>query len=173
MQPKILGGFLKGTRTKGGHGTIPTFAAELGVNKNTLGSYEREESLPDIDFLAIFSNKTGCSFINLVKLRLLASDATASNDMAKLLDEGPTIEGVSSIVVGLQESGMHVQQKLLSSILFTIDDIDINLNPEKKAATAAKAYALLYAAADDKKSVTKAPLEDIKSVVNVILSMNK
>ncbi|KKK65121.1 hypothetical protein LCGC14_2977310, partial [marine sediment metagenome] len=62
-----LGGFLRNAR---GRRSIEVMAAEMGVNKNTLGGYERGERLPDVDFLAAFSLRTGESFARLLWARL-------------------------------------------------------------------------------------------------------
>ncbi len=53
--------------------SIPEMARRLGVNKNTLGDYERETRLPDVEFLAVFSRVTGYDLGKLVEARLLAS----------------------------------------------------------------------------------------------------
>ena len=48
-------------------------SAELGVSVRALGSYERTEALPDIDFLAKFAEATGADISELIRLRLVAA----------------------------------------------------------------------------------------------------
>lgn len=55
----------------------------LGVSGNTLGSYERGEVLPDVDFLAVFAAKTGADFQELLRLRL----ASGKTEEARRLSE--------------------------------------------------------------------------------------
>ena len=52
---------------------LPTFAPKVGVSKNTLAGYEHEDQLPDLEFLAIFSEVTGHDLGKLVQARLFAS----------------------------------------------------------------------------------------------------
>lgn len=47
----------------------------LGVSVNTLLSYEKGNSLPDVDFLAAFASATRADFGQLVRLRLESGDA--------------------------------------------------------------------------------------------------
>lgn len=54
-------------------GSLVSAAGALGFNKNTIDSYEREKSLPDIDFLVVFAAKTGADLNELIRLRLAAS----------------------------------------------------------------------------------------------------
>lgn len=75
---KNLGAALRQSRERGGFGPISRFCSELGVSYNTLGAYERGDSLPDVDFLALFTQKTGADFMELMRLRLAASDQPAN-----------------------------------------------------------------------------------------------
>ena len=108
-----LGGFLRNAR---GRRSIEVMAAEMGVNKNTLGGYERGERLPDVDFLAAFSLRTGESFARLLWARLkdvddgkllaaLEAQGTRLNpDRASLVDavlEGPRVAVRSGPRAGL------------------------------------------------------------------------
>lgn len=52
---------------------IPALAEKLGIDRNTLGAYEREERLPDLEFLATFSKVTGWDVGKLVEARMSAS----------------------------------------------------------------------------------------------------
>ena len=54
--------------------TIPLLASKLDVDKNTLGAYEREERLPDIEFLGKFARLTGYDAAKLLRNRTLASE---------------------------------------------------------------------------------------------------
>lgn len=74
--PKILGDMLRTVRRLQDL-TIPDMAEKLGVNKNTLGDYEREERLPDVEFLAVFSKVTGWDLGKLIDARLNASQYSA------------------------------------------------------------------------------------------------
>lgn len=69
---KILGDLLRGVRGRL-ELSIPEMAAKLHVDKNTLGGYEREERLPDLEFLAVFAKVTGWDLSKLVEARLSAS----------------------------------------------------------------------------------------------------
>ncbi|WP_445083981.1 hypothetical protein [Candidatus Vondammii sp. HM_W22] len=40
------------------------------MSKNSLAAYERGERLPDVDFLAVFADRTGADFNELLRLRL-------------------------------------------------------------------------------------------------------
>lgn len=51
----------------------PDFSAIIGVHPNTLALYERGERLPEIDFLAVFADRTGADFNKLLRLRLASS----------------------------------------------------------------------------------------------------
>lgn len=75
MEPeagRILSGKIQDVR-KAVLGSLVSAAAALGFNKNTIDSYEREKTLPDIDFLVVFAAKTGADLNELVRLRLAAS----------------------------------------------------------------------------------------------------
>lgn len=80
-----LGDKLRKTREKDGV-NIPDMADRLGVNKNTLGAYERGERLPDIDFLISFANKTSEDFLLLLELRIRESKAPGAKEALALLD---------------------------------------------------------------------------------------
>lgn len=71
--PKVLGDLLRKTREGLGL-SIPELAAKLGIDRNTLGGYEREERrLPDLEFIAEFSAKTGAPMMDVLNARLAAS----------------------------------------------------------------------------------------------------
>lgn len=69
---RVLAGKIQDVR-KAALGSLVTAAASLGFNKNTIDSYEREKTLPDIDFLVVFADKTGADLNELLRLRLQAS----------------------------------------------------------------------------------------------------
>lgn len=66
--PNPLGSLLRAIRTER-QLSIPGLAAKLGVDRNTLGHYERGERLPDQEFLLTFSKVTGHDFGKLVRAR--------------------------------------------------------------------------------------------------------
>src|SRR5260221_1580635 len=53
-----------------GKRSIEALADELEVSRNTLGSYERGDTVPEVDFLVAFSNKTGADLGKLLGMRL-------------------------------------------------------------------------------------------------------
>ncbi|HYW03287.1 MAG TPA: S24 family peptidase [Gammaproteobacteria bacterium] len=79
----ILGDLLRRER---GRVSITDMAARIGVNKNTLGAYERGQRLPDIEFLARFAQVTGGRFFDLFQARLASSASAAVREIA---GEGP------------------------------------------------------------------------------------
>jgi len=54
-------------------GTLTAASARLGLSVRALGAYERDESLPDIDFLARLCELTGANISELITLRLQAN----------------------------------------------------------------------------------------------------
>lgn len=136
MQPSKVGDadklsdYLRSLRTAGGHGSIEAFAGVLGVNKNTLGSYERGEALPDIDFLARFSAETGAELAELLRLRIEAAGMDPSVlGLYETLFRGPDHDqgpddfeawGRIGPAVGVPEHGLqavHFWPELLRSVL--------------------------------------------------------
>lgn len=84
----VLGNILREAR---GERSIPAMASRLGIHKNTLGMYERGQRVPDVDFLAAFSARTGVSFALLLSQRL--RDTRDASIMAVLDSLGAVIEG--------------------------------------------------------------------------------
>lgn len=78
-EPTILGDLLRRQR---GRVSITDMAARIGVNKNTLGAYERGQRLPDVEFLARFAQVTGCRFYGLFQARLASSASVAAQELA-------------------------------------------------------------------------------------------
>jgi len=70
---KYLGDLLRTVRGRT-QLSIPAMAEKLGIDKNTLGGYEREERLPDFEFLAKFSKLTGHDIQKLIEARMRASE---------------------------------------------------------------------------------------------------
>lgn len=70
MEKSKYGLFLRSLRESGGHGSIASLASRLGVDKNTLQGYESGRTLPEVDFLAVFADRTGADFNELLRLRL-------------------------------------------------------------------------------------------------------
>lgn len=54
-------------------GSYEKAGGEIGFNKNTIASYEKGLTLPDIDFLFVFADRTGADLNELLRLRLAAS----------------------------------------------------------------------------------------------------
>lgn len=63
-----LGDYLRRARERAGL-TIEALAERLGVNRNTVGSYERGERLPDADYLARIAVELGADLEILQRLR--------------------------------------------------------------------------------------------------------
>ncbi|MFK5894247.1 MAG: helix-turn-helix transcriptional regulator [Pseudomonadota bacterium] len=87
MATQNLGRSLRDARLLGNFGSIEVFCKLVGVNKNTLGAYERGERLPDVDFLSVFAEKTGKDFFYILKLRLNESKNTDAHLMAQRLND--------------------------------------------------------------------------------------
>lgn len=79
MKPakETFGGVLRRDRGRA-RVSIQELAPRLGVNKNTLASYERGERLPDVDFLARFAVETDSDFFELLAARLVCSDEASA-----------------------------------------------------------------------------------------------
>lgn len=54
-------------------GSYEKAAFAMGFNKNTVASYEKGQTLPDIDFLFVFADRTGADINELIRLRLACS----------------------------------------------------------------------------------------------------
>lgn len=88
--------------------SIPDLAGRLGVDKNTLGSYEREErALPSPEFLAKFSKVTGAPLDELIEARLESSEQAAQLGAAL-----SRLRGASSAVLefAMRRSGISKEQ---------------------------------------------------------------
>lgn len=88
----LLGAALRKVR---GDQAIPLMAQRLGVNKNTLGSYERGQATPDVNFLVRFAAVTGTSLEHLIDLHLREAGAPITSAQLKHFDERerPTEDG--------------------------------------------------------------------------------
>jgi len=87
---RFLGARIREIREKTGLGRRTVAAEKLGFNHNTIASYETALSLPDIDFLVVFADKTGADLNELVRLRLAASrypEARALSGFARMQTE--------------------------------------------------------------------------------------
>jgi transcriptional regulator with XRE-family HTH domain len=71
-KPNVLGDLLRRVREEKGL-TLPLMAEKLGISKNTLGDFEREKRLADIEFLATFARVTGWDEKKLLEARLRAA----------------------------------------------------------------------------------------------------
>ncbi|WP_152525375.1 helix-turn-helix transcriptional regulator [Marinobacter sp. EN3] len=85
MEPKKLGKMLKEWRAQANLGPVKDACKVLGVSHGALGMYEREESLPDVDFLAVFAEKTGANFFSLLEARLRSGKTEQARDLADLM----------------------------------------------------------------------------------------
>lgn len=83
-KPKPLGDLMRRVRTAVGV-SIPDMAKRLDVDKNTLGSYERQErSLPTPEFLAQFAAETGADLGELLQARFAAAPEQSHELLAAL-----------------------------------------------------------------------------------------
>lgn len=89
MQPNRIGAVLRLWREKSNLGPIKVAAPVLGLSHATLGMYEREETLPDVDFLAVFAEKTGADFNELLKARLVSGKTKEARQLAETALLGP------------------------------------------------------------------------------------
>lgn len=77
-----LGVRLKELRKHNQLGSLPEACKLFSVSPNTLGSYERGLTLPDVEFLAEFAARTGGDFNELLRLRLASSPNEAARALA-------------------------------------------------------------------------------------------
>lgn len=85
QRPSEIGDSLR--RIRDGRGwSVDVFAAKMGVNKNTVGAYERGERLPEVDYLARFAKETDSNFAELLGLRLQAVPGLGSADIEAATD---------------------------------------------------------------------------------------
>jgi transcriptional regulator with XRE-family HTH domain len=143
---KDLGLRLREIRNSNNLGSIGAFSPKLGVDKNTLGGYERGERLPDVDFLAEFASITGADFEELLRLRL---EATGHGDA---LREHPGDYQAKRAVPPTKppDSGRgsidrEVLQIVIAELEASLDQRGLSLTPEKKA----EAIVLLYEIAEE------------------------
>lgn len=88
----MIGDALRLWREKSGLGPIKVAAPLLGISHGSLGAYEREETLPEIDFLAVFAKKTGADFNELLRLRLASGKTEEAKELADIAKVGPAHE---------------------------------------------------------------------------------
>jgi transcriptional regulator with XRE-family HTH domain len=81
-----FGSYLRRVRRRAGYADLRDVAKELGVNRNTVGAYERGERLPDIDYLADFADVMDADLAALIRLRL-ASGPSADRTVVSILNE--------------------------------------------------------------------------------------
>jgi transcriptional regulator with XRE-family HTH domain len=94
---KQIGLFLRSIRESGGHGSIASLAKQLGIDKNTLQSYETGRTLPDADFLAVFADRTGADFNELLRLRLLSGKTPEARRLGELWTPPPDTEKIQDV----------------------------------------------------------------------------
>ena len=137
--------------------TIADMAQALGVNYNTLGGYERGETLPEIDFLAHFAQATGSSFLELLVARLQAMNSDAGR---RALSELLSLEGAKAS--GLSEGwGATVDQALLENVLRETDSWQARRDTALPAEKKAKAVAIFYEMFSDSGRVDSAKVERV------------
>ena len=157
MDPEEALGKLLRRRRKAADKTIAEMAQALGVNYNTLGGYERGETLPDVDFLAHFAQVTGCAFRDLLVARLQDMESDAGR---RALSELPAPGAAEA--AGFSESwGAGIDGALLEAILREIDTwLDRRaaaLPAEKKA----KVVAVFYEMFAESGEVDRAQVERV------------
>lgn len=84
---KISGELGRMLRVARGHNSILAWSELLSINKNTLGAYERAASLPDLEFLATFSEISDKNFLTLLIGRLISSPDPAANRLGRWLED--------------------------------------------------------------------------------------
>ena len=115
---RTLTGFGERLKYLRGDESLPAFAAKLGVHKNTLARYEKEEGIPDIDFISKIVRMSG------------DEDVTVS----WIIDgEGP--RPAPSYTVALEElrerlkEDLQINSKERAQHFLTVSHIDVS--PEK------------------------------------------
>lgn len=79
---------------EGKFGSLEKAGDQLGFNKNTISSYEKGLSLPDIDFLFVFADRTGADINELLRLRL----ASSRYETTRALADAPPVEHLAHAV---------------------------------------------------------------------------
>lgn len=90
---EVLRGVLKGLREKK-LGSYEKAGRETGFNKATVASYENGQSLPDIDYLFVFADRTGADINELLRLRL----ASSRYETTRALADTPPVEHLAHAV---------------------------------------------------------------------------
>lgn len=121
IKPNRIGQRLRNIREIGGHGSISKFAPLLKVDKNTLQAYESGRSIPELDFLTEFAEKTEADFNELLRLRLASGKTSASHNLARYLEANETKNAGEYVylkvysVAASAGPGSHVDEELISS----------------------------------------------------------
>ncbi len=140
-----LGRLLRAGR---GHRTIVEWGQLLQINKNTVGAYEHEKSLPDVEFLARFAEETGCDFLSLLIARLAASADTAAKRAGLSLDvlrrQAANEEGTISVP--------WLSATALSSCVGPVQEIRMPRDWLKTNGVSKPEYAAFFTVADDSMS---------------------
>lgn len=124
-----LGEFLRAAR---GEHTIEGLAELLGVNKNTVGGYERGERLPDLDFLARFATVTGADLLEMIEMRLRESSEAAANQAAAQVHE---LRGhlVQETPPTSYTAGVRLLENTLTAVESFLTEAGITLRPGAKS----------------------------------------
>lgn len=162
MDPEESLGKLLRRRRKAADKTIAEMAQALGVNYNTLGGYERGETLPDVDFLAHFAQVTDASFRDLLVARLRDMESDAGR---RALSELPAPDAAK--VPGFGEGwGAGIDSALLEEILLQVEAWlerrDAALPAEKKA----KVVAVFYEMFAESGEVDRAQVERVLELLD-------
>jgi len=87
---------LKEIRKLRGLGTIEQFSQLIGASRRTVGDYERGHRLPELDYLARFSEISGADLFELIRLRLAVggyeAETVVREDTAAGYKVPPTLE---------------------------------------------------------------------------------
>lgn len=85
MEPQItnhLAPRLRAIRESSGLGSRVEASESTGFNKNNIASYESGQSLPPIDYLFVFADRTGADINELIRLRLACSRYESARALA-------------------------------------------------------------------------------------------
>lgn len=132
MSRKKLGDLLREWRNNSSLGSIKDACDTLGVSSATLANYELGKALPDVDYLAMFAEKTGADFNELLYLRLACGKNEAARKLALTINikgsqelNAPVTEGELLIVEREQEKQAEGFRKGINLALdMSKDDLD-------------------------------------------------
>lgn len=117
-------------RARGGR-SIDDMAAALSVNKNTLGSYERGQSLPGVEFLIHFAQVTGTPIARLFDLRLQAAGQPIS--LGDIVDEHLRLAGGGQAGAPATSVDEDLLREIIADLEEDLAATRTDLAPAKKA----------------------------------------